>query len=113
MTAFPWPRPMPRPLLPGVLDERVLPIGREVFRQFPALVLREAGADADVLQRARIVEQTEQQRADKRALALFVPSKAGDDAVAIALVLDLEHDALVGLVGAGYRLWRPPCEAPP
>ena len=38
------------------------------------------------------------------AVAVLVPAKAGDDAVAVALVLDLEHDALVRLVGAADRL---------
>jgi hypothetical protein len=88
-----------RPMLPGVRGERVLAIGREIFRQLPALLFREAGAHADVLQRAGIVEEAEQQRADGRPLAFLVPAKTGDHAVAIALVLHLEHHALVGLVG--------------
>jgi len=44
-----------------MIGERVLAIGRQVFNKLPALLLRKAGADADVLQRARIVEQAEQQ----------------------------------------------------
>ena len=39
-----------------------------------------------------------------RALAFLVPAKPGDHAVAIALVLDLEHHALVRLVGPRDRL---------
>ena len=42
--------------------------------------------------------------ADGGALAFFVPSEAGDDAVAVALVFDFEHHALVGLVGSRRRL---------
>ena len=33
----------------------------------------------------------------------LMPAKSGDHAVTIAFVLDLEHDALVGLVGSGNR----------
>jgi hypothetical protein len=47
------------PELPGVSDERVPAIGREIFYEFQALLLREARADADVLQRAGIVEKPE------------------------------------------------------
>ena len=104
MPGFTVCRSMLRPVLPGMSGERVLAIRREEFRELPALLLREARADADVLQRARIVEKAEQQRADRGALALLVPSKAGNHAVAIALVLDLEHHALVRLVGPGNRL---------
>ncbi len=85
---------------PRVIGERVLAIGREEFCELPPLLVREARADADVLQRAGVVEKAEQQRADMRALAFLVPAKAGNDAVAIALVLDLEHHALVRLVGS-------------
>ena len=53
-----------------MIGERVLAIRREKFHQLLALLLREAGADADVLQRAGIVEEAEQQRADSRALRL-------------------------------------------
>ena len=88
-----------------MIGERVLAIGREEFYQLPALLVREARADADMLQRARIVEKAEQQRADSRALAFLVPSKPGDDAVAIALVFDLEHHALVRLVGRRKSAW--------
>ncbi len=34
-------------------------------------------------------------------MAVFVPAEAGDDAVTVTLVLDLEEGALVGGVGAG------------
>ena len=59
-----------------MVGERVLAIGREEFSELPALLLGEAGADADVLQRACIVEQAEQQRADSCALALSCASES-------------------------------------
>jgi hypothetical protein len=40
-----------------------------------------------------------------------VPAEPADHAVALALVLDLEHDALVGLVGAGGGLGHHAVEA--
>ena len=87
-----------------MVDERIAAIRCQELDQLPALLLREARADADVLQRARIVEQAQQQRSDRGALALLVPAKARDDAIAIALVLDLEHHPLVGFVDARQRL---------
>ena len=36
--------------------------------------------------------------------SLLMPTKSGDDAIAIPLMLDLEHDALVGLVRSFARL---------
>jgi len=63
-------------------------IWRQKFHQFLAFGLRKARAYADVLQRARIVIQAEQKRSDRGAVASFVPSKTGHDAVAVALMLD-------------------------
>ena len=60
----------------------------------PALRHRERGRDADVMQRALVVVQPEQQRPDERARTGLVPAEAGDDAVGGARVLDLEHRAL-------------------
>src|SRR5713226_986219 len=54
--------------------------------------------------------QAEQKGADRGALAVFVPSKAGHDAIAVALMLDLEHHALVRLIGPGNRLGDNPVE---
>ena len=78
--------------------ERVLAIGREELDQLAALRVGEARAHADVLEASRVVVQPEQQRAECRAFAVLVPAEAGDDAVAVALVLHLEHHALVRLV---------------
>ena len=52
-----------------------------------------------MLQRAAVIVQAEQQRAD-RVLARLVPAKSRHHAVGGAGVLDLEHRALAGLVGA-------------
>ena len=51
-----------------------------------------------MVERALVVVQAEQQRADVRARAVLVPAEAGDDAVGGALVLDLEHRPLARLV---------------
>src|SRR5271155_491362 len=94
-----------------MIGESVATIGRQKFHQLLAFGLREARASADMLQRARIVIQAEQKRSHCRALASFVPSKARHDTIAVALVLDLEHHALVGLIGAGSRLGHYAVEA--
>ena len=70
-----------------MIGESVTPIGSQKTHQFLALTLREASAHADVLQRARRIKQAKQKRADCRSVSSFVPSKAGDDAIAIALML--------------------------
>lgn len=54
--------------------------------------------------------EPEQERADGVGPALVHPV-AGDDAVGRALVLDLEHEALVGLVGDVDRLGDDAVEA--
>ncbi len=56
------------PLLPGMIGERVLPVWREEFHQLAALLLGETRAHADVLQRAGIVIEAKQQRADRDCL---------------------------------------------
>ena len=91
-------------MLPWMIGERGVvvrcnAITCEKFDQLPALLVREAGADANVLQGAVIVEKPEQQRADRGALAFLVPANPGDHAVAIALVFHLEHHTFVRLVG--------------
>ena len=91
--------------------ERVLAIRREKLHELAPLLVGEARADADVLQVAGVVVETEQQRADGVSLAALVPAEAGDDAVAVALVLHLEHHALVRLVDAARRLRHHAVEA--
>ena len=87
-----------------MIGESVAPLWSQKSHKFLSPGLREARANADVLQRAGIVIQAKQKRAHRSALASFVPSKAGHDAIAVALMLDLEHHALVRLIGAGNWL---------
>ena len=56
------------------------------------------------MQRALVVVEAEQQRADEPVLSRLVPAKARDDAVGRARVLDLDHRALARLVRAVLRL---------
>src|SRR5207249_5846772 len=92
------------PIFPRVSGECVLAVWSEEFHQLAPLLFREARADSDMLQCAGVVEKAEQERADHCALTFFVPAKAGNDTVALAFVFDLEHHALVGLVGPRNRL---------
>ena len=62
---------------------------------------------------ARVVVEAEQQRANRRPVAAFVPPKPGDNAVARAFVLDLDHHALVRLVGAGFGFAMTPSSPAP
>ena len=88
------------PIGPGVVAHGVLAIGLEEGYEFFALGGGEAGADAYVLELAGVVVEAEEEGADGSSLPVFVPAEAGDNAVAVALVLDLEEGALVGGVGA-------------
>src|SRR5690606_9963702 len=97
------------PVSPRVVLERALAVGREILGQVHPRLPGEARTYADVLQHAGVVEQPKEERAD-RALPRLVPSKAGHHAVALALVLDLEHDAAPRLVDAGRRLGHHPIE---
>ncbi len=70
---------------------------------------REGADDADRGECAVVLVEPEQQRAD-RVVARLVHAVAGDDAVGGPLVLDLEHDALVRLIGDRQRLGDHPVE---
>jgi hypothetical protein len=87
-----------------MIAESVFAVWREEGEEFAAHGCREAGADADVLKDLLVVVEAEEERANLLAGAIFVPAESGDDAIAVALVLDFEHDALVGLVGEILRL---------
>ncbi len=50
-----------------------------------------------MLQRTRIVIQSQQQRAHSHTFTIFMPSKTSHHAVTIALMLHLQHHALVRL----------------
>ena len=82
--------------------ERVVAERRDVVEQLRAQRRRDAARDADVVQRAVVVVEAEQQRAD--ALAVFVDAVPGDHAVGRAFVLHLHHRALAGPVRAVERL---------
>src|SRR6476660_3679187 len=60
-----------------------------------------------------VVIQSEKQRPDVRAGAILVPTKPGHDTVRCALVLDLEHGALAGLVDGIEALRNDPVKARP
>jgi hypothetical protein len=75
-----------------------LAVGREKLDELDAPVVGEARANTDVVKLARLVEQAQEQRSDAIVIALLVPTKPGHDAVAVSLVLHLEHHAFVGLV---------------
>src|SRR5450755_75718 len=98
----PFRRCLCGPSPPGVTDERIRAIGREKFHQFAALFQGETGTNAYVLEHAGIVEESKQQRSDGDILASFVPAKTGHYAVAVALVFDLQHHALVRFVSARH-----------
>ena len=99
------------PIGPGVVAHGVFAIGLEAGHEFLALGGGEAGADAYVLELAGVVIEAEEEGADGSSLPVFVPTEAGDDAIAVALMLDLEQGALVGGVGAGERLGDDAVEA--
>jgi len=86
------------PTAPRVSVERILSIWSEKFHQLLPSRIGEAGADADMLQVSVIIIETQQQRPDLRFLAPLVPAKSGDDAIALALVLHLQHDSLVRFI---------------
>jgi hypothetical protein len=85
-----------------VIVQRILAVWRQERRELHALRVGEARAHTDVLEAPGVVEQPEEKRAHSRLLAALVPAKAGDDTVAFALVLHLQHDALVRLIGARF-----------
>jgi hypothetical protein len=82
-----------------VAVHRVLAEWRQLIGQFGPPIPRERRCDADVIEVTGVVVQPEQQRPDVGARPVLVPAEAGDDAVGRALVLDLEHRPLAGLVG--------------
>src|SRR5439155_19456513 len=92
------------PVLPRVTGPGVVAVWSEECYELALLLFREARADADMLPCSGVVEKAKQERADHCTLAFLVAAKAGNDAIALALVLDLEHQPLIGLVGSGNRL---------
>ena len=92
------------PVFPGVVAESVFAIRREEGEEIAAHGCGEAGADTDVLKDLCVVVEAQEKGTDLFASGIFVPAESGDDAIAVALVFDLEHYALVGLVGEIYGL---------
>src|SRR5690606_13989563 len=77
----------------GRLDQRL-----QAARQRGPLAGRDGRGEADVVEAAAVVVETEQQRADLAAVAGV--TEAADDAVRRAQPLHLQHGALAGLVAA-------------
>ncbi len=88
-------------MLPGMSGKGVFPIRLEMFHELAPLLSAEARADSNVLQGARIVEETQQQGTHKVAIPFLVPAKPCHHAIAVAFVFDFEHHAFVGLVSSG------------
>src|ERR1700746_1747033 len=61
MLGFTARRSMLGPIFPRVSGERVLAVGSEEFYELSSLLFREARADADMLQRAGVVEKAKQE----------------------------------------------------
>ena len=105
-------RPIPRsrlgPALPRMFLQCILPVRRKELDQLPPFRVREARAHTHMLQHTRIIEQPKQQRPDRLSFTFLMPPKSGDHAIAVALVLHLQHHPLVRLVGPGHRLGHNP-----
>jgi hypothetical protein len=99
------------PTFPGMIDKRLSTIGFEKFDKLLTRLVCEASAHTHVLQGAMLVVKTKQQGSHSRSLTFFVPSKTGDDAIAVPLMLDLQHDALVRFVSSGNQLSHHSIEA--
>src|SRR5215207_6220490 len=69
------------PVLPRMIVARAFAQRLELIGELGALGLLERCADADVMKRAGLVVETEQQRADEAIFAALVPTETGDDAV--------------------------------
>src|SRR5262249_19019715 len=96
---------------PRVIDQSLSAIGVEKLCQLEALRIAETGAHSHMLERARIIKQSEEQGTDQGAIALFMPAKTGNYAVAIALMLDLEHHTFIRLVSPVDRFRHDAVEA--
>ena len=90
----------PTPPIRPTDDPRARPRAAARARSASArsLVPRERRRHADVMERALVVEQPEQERSDVGARPVLVPAESGDDAVGRSLVLDLQHRPLARLV---------------
>src|SRR5262245_12219830 len=87
-----------------MIHECVFTIRFKELCQLLALRCAKARTHTDVLQLALVIEETEQQRSNQTPVTLFVPAKPGDNAVAIAFMLYLEHKTFVRNIGSFNRL---------
>ena len=87
---------------------RIHPQRLQLLDQLLAPLHGERGADADVLERARVVVEAEQQRADDRAALVEAVARHHD--IGRPLVLDLEHQPGVRPVRQIERLGDDPVE---
>ena len=81
---------------PGMVFERVLAIRREELHELPPLAFVKL-AHTPTCWRCPARQRGRAAASRPRPLAVLVPAKAGDDAIAVALVLHLQHHALVRL----------------
>ena len=91
------------PFLPGMMSESVSAVRCEEFGKFETFFGGETGTNANMLERSGVIVEPEEEGADGE-IAFLVPAKTGDDTIAIAFVLDLEHGAFIGLIDAGEGL---------
>src|SRR5262249_40837609 len=82
----------------------IFPVRLEKLNKFFSLLGAEARTNPNVLESTCVIKQSKQQRAHHRALAFLVPAKSSNHTVAVALVFDLDHDALVGFVSSCWVL---------
>jgi hypothetical protein len=97
-----------RPALPGVAVEGVRPVRLDLGGQLRSPGDRERGGHAHVVQGAGVVVEPEEQGA--HPAAVLVPAEPGHDAVGGAVVLHLQHEALVLDVGQVDPLGDDPVE---
>ena len=69
-----------RPLPPGMILHRVLAERRQLLDELPAHRHRESRSDADMLEHAAVIVESQEQRADRVPSAL-VPAESGDHTV--------------------------------
>ena len=87
-----------RPVAPWMFLQSILAQRRELFDQLFAHHIGKGCCNTDMMQRAFVVVEAEEQGADHGASAVLVPPEAGNYAVSGALVLHLDHGSLAGSV---------------
>src|SRR5438105_8411727 len=99
------------PFAPGMVLRRSFAQRRQLLDQLAPPLRREGRRHADVLEPDALVVETEQKRSHHRPGPILVPAKTRHDAVCGAGMLDLDHRALVGLVGLVETLGHHAVEA--